>query len=158
MWKYLHISHAWWTSKRVVMWSPVDKTNCEVIFPKKKIHQEKNIHIAINRHDNVLPVTVRSESIDACAPLVVSKSRYRIPKDIVLHREAGCWCGDAYLRAFWKSGNRVFQHFMIWWYITVMWIYVLVTCVKLVTVPRAKLLRLGYSYRQALNAYLFQRS
>ena len=32
------------------------------------------------------------------------------------------------------------------------------TRVKLVTVPRAKLLRLGYSYRQALNAYLFQRS
>ena len=31
-------------------------------------------------------------------------------------------------------------------------------CVKLVTVPRAKLLRLCYSYRQALNAYLFQRS
>ena len=32
------------------------------------------------------------------------------------------------------------------------------TYVKLVTVPRAKLLRLGYSYRQALNAYLFQHS
>ena len=32
------------------------------------------------------------------------------------------------------------------------------TSVKLVTVPRTKLLWLGYSYRQALNAYLFQRS
>ena len=30
--------------------------------------------------------------------------------------------------------------------------------VKLVTVPQTKLLWLGYSYRQALNAYLFQRS
>ena len=32
------------------------------------------------------------------------------------------------------------------------------TSVKPVTVPRSKLLRLGYSYRQALNAYLFRLS